>query len=105
DAEWQTKMPRDGRTVGVIIHHVATVYPIEVQLAQMLGRGEDIKGVTWDGIAEMNAKHAHDHGSASKNDTLDLLRRNSQAAAEAVRGLTDEQLDRAASVSLNAGAP
>ena len=38
DAEWQTRMPKDGRTVGVIVHHVASVYPIEIQLAQTIAR-------------------------------------------------------------------
>jgi len=53
----------------------------------------------------MNAKHAQDQASASKAETLELLRSNSKAAAEAVRGFSDEQLDRAAPFSLNAGAP
>jgi hypothetical protein len=34
-----------------------------------------------------------------------LLRQNSTAAADAIRELSDEQLDRAATVSLNADAP
>ena len=34
DAQWRTRVPKDGRTVGVIVHHVASVYPIEIQLAQ-----------------------------------------------------------------------
>ena len=29
--EWQTPVPRDGRKVGVIVHHVASVYPLEIQ--------------------------------------------------------------------------
>jgi hypothetical protein len=37
--------------------------------------------------------------------TLELLRRNSHAAADAVRAFTDEQLDRAAPFSLSFGAP
>jgi hypothetical protein len=105
DAQWRTVMPRDGRQIGVIIHHVASVYPIEIQLATELAKGNRIEGVTWDGIADMNAKHAHEHGSASRQDTIDLLRRNSRTAAAAVRAFTDEQLDRAAPVSLNADAP
>ncbi len=105
DADWKKPIPGDGRSVGVVIHHVASVYPIEIQLAQMLARGEDITGVTWSGIAEMNAGHAKEHAATSKADTLALLRRNAQAAAAAVRTLTDEQLDRAAKVSLNADAP
>jgi hypothetical protein len=36
---------------------------------------------------------------------IDLLRRNSAAAAEAIRALGDAELDRAATVSLNADAP
>ncbi len=36
EAEWQTRVPHDGRKVGVIVHHVAGVYPLEIQLAQTL---------------------------------------------------------------------
>ena len=25
DAEWQTRLPKDGRKVGVVVHHVATM--------------------------------------------------------------------------------
>ena len=30
DQEWQTRVPKDGRKVGVVVHHVASVYPIEI---------------------------------------------------------------------------
>ena len=40
DAEWQTRIPKDGRTIGVIVHHVASVYPLEIQLAQTLAAGQ-----------------------------------------------------------------
>jgi hypothetical protein len=33
DAEWQTRLPHDGRKIGVVVHHVATMYPLEIQLA------------------------------------------------------------------------
>jgi hypothetical protein len=105
DDQWRTVIPPDGRQAGVIIHHVASVYPIEVHLAAEIAAGKPVEGVTWVAIAEMNAKHARDHHGVSKEETLELLRRNSHAAAEAVRALSDEQLDRAAPVSLNAGAP
>jgi hypothetical protein len=105
DAQWRTQIPGDGRTVGVIVHHVASVYPIEIDLALKLAGGDAISGLTWADVATMNAGHAHDHATTSKPEALELLRRNSKAAAEAVRGLTDEQLDRAAPVSLDSGAP
>ena len=40
DAEWQTPVPHDGRKIGVIVHHVATMYPLEIHLAQKLAGGE-----------------------------------------------------------------
>jgi hypothetical protein len=105
DAEWQARVPKDGRKVGVVVHHVATMYPLEISLAQKLAGGEPVVGVTWDDVHEMNAAHAREHDDVTKQAALDLLRRNSSAAAAAIRALTDEQLDRAAFLSLNADAP
>jgi hypothetical protein len=105
DAEWRTFTPKDGRTIGVIVHHVATVYPLEIQLAQTVAEGMPVTGVTMDAINEMNAQHAAEHGEVTKEETLDLLRRNSAAAAAAIRALSDEELGEAAAVSLYADAP
>jgi hypothetical protein len=106
DAEWRTPVgPRDGRPVGVAIHHVATVYPIEIGLAQTLAAGKPVEGVTMDAINEMNAGHAKDNARVGKKESIELLRRNSAAAAAAIRELTDEQLDGAATASLYFGAP
>ena len=104
-AEWQTRVPKDGRKVGVVVHHVASVNPIEIQLAEKLGAGEAVTGVTWDVIATMNAGHAKDHDGITKDDALALLKKNSAAAAAAIRALSDHQLDSAAPLSLNADAP
>jgi hypothetical protein len=105
DAEWQARIPGDGRKVGVVVHHVATMYPLEITLAQKLAGGEPVVGVTWDVVHEMNAGHAREYDGVTKVVALDLLRRNSTAAAAAIRALTDEQLDQAALLSLNADAP
>jgi len=105
DAQWQTPIPGDGRKVGVIVHHVATMYPLEIELAQALAAGKPIAGVSWDAVHDINAKHAGENGAVTKEAALDLLKRNSAAAASAIRALTDEQLDRAAPVSLNSDAP
>jgi hypothetical protein len=105
EQEWQTRIPHDGRPVGVVVHHVATMYPLEIQLAQQLAAGKPIEGVTWDVVNGINATHAAEHAGVSKAAALELLRRNSAAAAAAIRVLTDEELERAAPVSLNADAP
>jgi hypothetical protein len=44
-------------------------------------------------------------GSVTREEALALLRRNSAAAADAIRALSDEELDRAAPASLYGDAP
>ena len=107
EAEWRTPMSgeRDQRSVGVIVHHVASVYPIEIDLARAIASGKAVTEVTWEAVAEMNAKHAADQARVTKTEALDLLRRNSREAAAAVRALSDDELDRAAPFSLSFGAP
>lgn len=104
-AQWAMRTPKDGRKVGVIVHHVGNMYPLEMQLAEKLARGESISGVTWDDVAAVNAAHAKEFDAVTKEEALAFLQRNSAAAAAAVRALTDDELDRAAPVSLNSDAP
>jgi hypothetical protein len=81
------------------------MYPLEIQLAQTLAAGKPVTGVTWDVINELNAGHAKQYDAVGKEAAIALLRRNSAEAAAAIRALSDEELDRAALVSLNADAP
>lgn len=106
EAEWRkAQTGSDGRSVGVIVHHVASVYPIEIDLARAIAGGKAVTDVTWEAVADMNAKHAADQAAVTKAAALELLRRNSHEAADAVRALTDDELDRAAPFSLSFGAP
>lgn len=103
--EWQMQVPHDGRKVGVVVHHVANIYPLEIQLALELAQGKPIAGVSWDDVRALNANHAREFDTVSRETTLELLLKNSASAAESIRALSDEQLDRAAPVSLNSDAP
>ena len=103
--EWTTPLPGDGRSVGVVVHHVASVYPIEIDLAQQLAKGQPIEGVTMDDVHAMNARHAVEQADTSVADALALLVTNSRGAAAAIRALGDTELDRVAPASLYGGAP
>ena len=105
DEQWQARLPKDGRKFGVLVHHVANMYPIEIQLAQALAAGQPVIGVTWDVVAELNARHAAEFAGVTRDEAIEALRLNSAAASAAIRRLSDEQLDRAAPVSLNGDAP
>ena len=106
DAEWRTPMSaKDRRTVGAIVHHVASMYPIEIGLARAVAGGNAAPEVTWELVADINAKHAQEQAEVTKAAALELLRRNSAEAAAAVRTFTDNELDGTAPVGLSFGAP
>ena len=106
EAEWKTPVSAtDRRSIGVIVHHVASVYPIEIDLARAIASGKPITEVTWEVVAQLNSEHSQEHAGVTKATALELLRRNSTEAAAAVRGFTDDKLDQAAPFSLSYGAP
>lgn len=105
DAQWHTVVQPDGRTAGVIVHHVASMYPIEMGVVQKAVEGQAIEDVTWELVAQINAAHATEQATVSKRDALDLLARNSRAASDAVRRLSDADLARSVPFSLSFGAP
>ena len=108
EAEWHAPGSvngRDRRSVGVIVHHVANMYPIEIDVARAVAGGKAVTDVTWEAVAELNAKHARENADVTKAAALDLLCRNSRDAAAVVRAFTDDELDRAAPFSLSFGAP
>lgn len=103
--EWQKPVIGDGRTVGVVVHHVASVYDLEVELAKVLASGQPITEATMEVVDAMNAEHARENAGVDKIETLELLRHKSKIAAESVRGLSDMELENSATVSLYADAP
>jgi hypothetical protein len=104
-AEWHMRLPGDTRKIGTVVHHVASVYPIEIQLALIVASGSPVAGVTMDDVHKMNAQHAEEWEQVTQEVALHLLRRNSADAAQAIRGLSEAQLAKAAAVSLYDDAP
>lgn len=108
EAEWRTPVSeggKAGRSIGVLVHHVASVYPIEIDLARAIASGKAVTDVTWEVVAQLNGKHAQEQAGVTKAAALELLRKNSREAAAAVRAFSDDDLDQAAPFSLSFGAP
>ena len=106
EAEWLKPVSgTDHRSIGVIVNHVASMYPIEIDVARAVASGKAITDVTWDAVAQINAQNAQENAAITKAAALELLRKNSHEAAAAVRAFTDDQLDQAAPFSLSFGAP
>jgi hypothetical protein len=100
DAQWQAKTPGDGRTVGVVAHHVAASHKSVAGLVGAITHGKAIPGLTMDMIHAGNAAHAAQHARCTMAETLTLLRENGAAAVATVRGLSDVDLDRTATLPM-----
>lgn len=107
EEEWHSPVDVNGdsRTYGLVIHHVASVYPVEIQLARVIASGNPILDVTVAGINEMNAQHANEFALVEKDETLRLLKNNSEEAAKSIREFSNEQLQNCQPISLYGNAP
>jgi uncharacterized damage-inducible protein DinB len=105
DEDWRRTCAGEGWSVGVAAHHVAVAHESILGLVQAVAHGQPVPPITAEMLDGYNAQHAVEHANCTRDEVLDLHRRGARAAADAVRGLSDEQLDRAAPVALLGGAP
>lgn len=104
DMQWAARSEVEGWSVGVVAHHLATDHPILASFVEAIAADQPLPPWTGAMIDQYNARHAADHRDCTREETLTLLRREGNAATSVVRGLTDEQLDRAAVIPWEAGA-
>lgn len=105
DDEWETLCDNENRSVGTLIHHVASAYVAEQGAVKALSKGNGLVGVTWEAVNQGNANHAEHHENPDKAETIALLKTNSEDIAVVVSALSDEQLDTVGPLSLNKDAP
>jgi hypothetical protein len=104
DEQWRSLCGDERWTVAATARHVGAQWPLEMEYITAAAEGRELPAYSWDDINKRNAKHAEEFGSCTKDDVLSLLDSKSPAVAAYVRGLSDEQLDRASSLPLADGA-
>ena len=103
DADWKKVTSAETWPVGVVAHHVALAHEGISGLVQLVATGQPMPGLTMDMIHANNATHAKEQANVGKAETVALLKANGGKAGGIVRGLSDAELDRSA--SLLAGMP
>jgi uncharacterized damage-inducible protein DinB len=103
DADWKKVTEAEKWSVGVTAHHVAGSHEGIANIIKAVVAGQSMGTFTMDMLHEMNAKHAKQHASCTRAETIALHTKGAAAAAAVVRGLSDEQLARSGTVL--AGAP
>lgn len=100
DEQWQTVVPEEGRTVGVLFHHIAYPTPLTAGWAMNVAAGNHLLRISRDAADSFNHDHADEYADVGKAETIALLKQVSADAAERLRTLSDEQLARTSPLRL-----
>lgn len=92
DEKWTAKAKGEDRSVATVAHHVASSHSYIAERVQQLAAGEQL---TPPDIDAMNAEHAAEHPSPSKDEVIALLKENGSRAADIYRSVPEEGLTNA----------
>ena len=95
DADWHRNVPGEDWTVGVVLHHIAVGHANGLRWLRSMASGEGVSESAED-IDKANAAHATRAGSVGQVETTLPLANNGVLLEQALRALTDEELDRSA---------
>ena len=105
EAEWQTRVPKDGRKIGVVVHHVASVYPVEIHLGELARCGSADHRCHLGRCGRDEPRSCQRARRCDKRSRARFARNQQRYGRPSHSALSDDELDRAAPVSLNSDAP
>jgi DUF1009 family protein len=98
DADWKKMTSSEKWSVGVVAHHVAGSLEGIAGMIKAVAAGQSRPPFTMDMLHAMNAKHAQEHATCTRAETLALHTKNAAAAAALLRGLSDADVAKSATV-------
>lgn len=93
EAKWEAICENDGRSVGVLVHHLASTHSFVGGLVKTVAAGQALPLLTVEMVNAGNAQHAQQFANCTKSETLNLLRLNGETTASSILQLNDDQLD------------
>lgn len=104
DEKWNAARGEEGWNVAATAQHVSGQFPLEMEYITAAAEARPLPSYSWDDINGKNDRRAAANGAVSKADVLKELKDGAASTAAYVRSLTDDQLDRTASLALANGA-
>lgn len=95
EEQWRAHHAAENRPVNVQAHHIAVGHQVIAEWVQSIATGQPLPALTMDSFTEPNAQHARQYANVTRAEVITELRLQGAAAASLIRGLSDEQLDRA----------
>jgi hypothetical protein len=102
DEQWRSACPREERTVGEVVLHIAAGHRILGDIVEAIAKGAPLPVAarrTAETGARFNARQTRSFAGRTRDDGLRALRRNGTAIAAMIEGLTDVALDRTVSTA------
>ena len=95
--DWTADCPQEGRSVGVVVGHIAEGHLIIGGIVRAIATGRPLPVQAYRTVeqgAAVNARQARRLAARSRDDTLRTLRANTERTARFVDRLSDEDLRR-----------
>jgi hypothetical protein len=102
--DWKKPCEWEEWPVGVTARHLGAGHFGISKLLGMIVAGKELPQMTMDQVHEMSKKDSREHMDCTKTEALEQLRKNGAALAAYVAGLSDDELDRKASMPAFGGA-
>jgi hypothetical protein len=103
DKNWSKVLATEEWTVGVTARHIGAGHFEAVGLARMMVKGEKLPEFTMEQLVEMANAHARQHAGCTREEVLEVLRRNGAALVDYIAGLSDAELNRTGHLALAGG--
>jgi hypothetical protein len=99
---WDILCPSEGRSVGVVAHHIAMGYTAEQEAIEAMIAGRALPAIyqSEETLNAWNADHAAQQAQCGKAETLDVLHRNAQSVRYFIASLTPQDLQQGAPIPL-----
>jgi hypothetical protein len=104
DATWRRTCRDEDWPVGFAAWHIGDGHATIMGLVGAVASSQPLPPVTAAMLDARNAENLARHGGCSRQEALRMLRQHGTAAADAIRRLSDEQLERTATLDLFGGA-
>ena len=105
DSAWRAVCREEGWPAAFTAWHIGDGHTTIMGLVSGVANGHPLPTLTAAMLDTRNAANLARYAACSRQEALDVLRQNGTAVADAIRGLSDEQLDRTAVIELFGGAP